>query len=187
MIYHKIDADSYKESFSKKFTNFAEKAPIVISFAMDDIGVTVAHENSGKKYFYPWDYVVPVKSFIHDIKRDLVSNHYPRIQRVVHTKTPLTSEEIADMLAKGVTSDDIPDEVEVDKIETYRIDKIIVMRDEFILVDEDTNEQYCYHMNSSAFSYLRTYREGGFKDLFEAGDVFFKKSSFIGKLDKLAD
>ena len=53
MIYHKIDADSYKESFSKKFTNFAEKAPIVISFAMDDIGVTVAHENSGKKYFYP--------------------------------------------------------------------------------------------------------------------------------------
>ena len=187
MIYHKIDADSYKESFSKKFTNFAEKAPIVISFAMDDIGVTVAHEKSGKKYFYPWNYVVPVKSYNHDIKRDLVSNHYPRIQRVVHTKTPLTSEEIADMLAKGVASDDIPDEVEVDKIETYRIDKIIVMRDEFILVDEDTNEQYCYHMNSSAFSYLRTYREGGFKDLFEAGDIFFKKSTFIGKLDKLAD
>ena len=54
-------------------------------------------------------------------------------------------------------------------------------------MDEDINEQCCYHMNSSAFSYLRTYREGGFKDLFEAGDVFFKKSTFIGKLDKLAD
>ena len=91
MIYHKIDADSYKESFSNKFTNFAEKAPIIISFAIDDIGVTVAHENSGKKYFYPWDYVVPVKSFIHDIKRDLVKNHYPRIQRKVHIIRPLTT------------------------------------------------------------------------------------------------
>ena len=52
MIYHKIDADSYKESFSKKFTNFAEKAPIVISFAMDDIGVTV---NLGYIRLFPRD------------------------------------------------------------------------------------------------------------------------------------
>ena len=61
------------------------------------------------------------------------------------------------------------------------------MRDEFILVNEATNEQFCYHMNSSAFSYLRTYREGGFKDLMEAGETFFKRSTLIGKLNKLSE
>ena len=42
-------------------------------------------------------------------------------------------------------------------------------------------------MNSSAFLYLRNYREGKFKDILEAGDVFFKKSNFISKLNKLAE
>ena len=187
MIYHKIDASSYRDSFISKFTNFAEKAPIIISFATDDIGVTVAHENSGKKYFYPWDYVVPVKSFIHDIKRDLVKNHYPRIQVTAHIKRVPSSEDLAELMANGVSSEELPSEIEDDVVETYRIDKIIVMRDEFILVNEATNEQFCYHMNSSAFSYLRTYREGGFKDLMEAGEVFFKRSTLIGKLNKLSE
>lgn len=187
MIYHKIDASSYRDSFISKFTNFAEKAPIIISFATDDIGVTVAHENSGKKYFYPWDYVVPVKSFIHDIKRDLVKNHYPRIQVTAHIKRVPSSEDLAELMANGVSSEELPSEIEDDVVETYRIDKIIVMRDEFILVNEDTNEQFCYHMNSSAFSYLRTYREGGFKDLMEAGETFFKRSTLIGKLNKLSE
>ena len=54
MILQKVDSEEYKESFVNKFTNFADKAPIVISFATDDLGVSVIHENSGKKYFYPW-------------------------------------------------------------------------------------------------------------------------------------
>lgn len=185
MIYHKIDSSSYRDSFISKFTNFAEKAPIIISFATDDLGVTVAHENSGKKYFYPWDYVIPVKSFIHDIKRDLVKNHYPRIQVTSQIKRALSSEELVDLMVKGVPSEELPSEIEETIVETYRIDKIIVMKDEFILVNERTNEQFCYHMNSSAFSYLRTYREGGFKDLMEAGEVFFKRSTLVGKLSKL--
>ena len=125
MIYHKIDASSYRDSFISKFTNFAEKAPIIISFATDDIGVTVAHENSGKKYFYPWDYVVPVKSFIHDIKRDLVKNHYPRIQVTAHIKRVPSSEDLAELMANGVSSEELPSEIEDDVVETYRIDKII--------------------------------------------------------------
>ena len=61
------------------------------------------------------------------------------------------------------------------------------MKDEFIIVDEKTNEQYCYKMNTSAFSYLRSYRSGEFKTLHEAGDVFFKKAALVNKLNKLAE
>ena len=100
MILQKVDSNSYKDLFVSKFENFAEKAPIVISFATDDLGVSVVHENSGKKYFYPWDYVVPVKSFIHEIKRDLADNHYPRIARNEEVTRPLTASEQADLISQ---------------------------------------------------------------------------------------
>ena len=188
MILQKVDSSSYKDTFVSKFENFAEKAPIVISFATDDLGVSVVHENSGKKYFYPWDYIVPVKSFIHEIKRDLSENHYPRISRMESITRKLTAEEQADMISSGKCSiDTVPDEITEDVKKVYRIDKILIMKDEFILVDEKTSEQYCYKMNTSAFSYLRSYRSGEFNSLEEAGDVFFKKSVLVNKLSKLAE
>lgn len=188
MILQKVDSNSYKDLFVSKFENFAEKAPIVISFATDDLGVSVIHENSGRKYFYPWDYVVPVKTFIHDIKRDLADNHYPRISRVERINRVLTPSEQADLISKGTYNvDNVPSSVEEDVIKVYRIDKILIMKDEFIIVDEKTNEQFCYKMNTSAFSYLRSYRSGEFKSLSEAGEVFFKKSTLVNKLNKLAE
>ena len=187
MILQKVDSEEYKESFINKFTNFADKAPIVISFATDDLGVSVIHENSGKKYFYPWDFVVPIKSFIHDIKRDLSYNHYPRISRTLKIERPLTADEHAELIAKGANLDSLPTTVIEDVHEVYRIDKILVMKDEFIIVNEETNEQYCYKMNGSAFSYLRSYRSGEFKSTEDAGDVFFKKCVLINKLNKLAE
>lgn len=187
MIFQKVDSESYKESFISKFTNFADKAPIVISFATDDLGVSVVHENSGKKYFYPWDYVVPVKSFIHDIKRDLSMNHYPRISRKVEVERFLSSEEQADLISKGTPVNEVPNMIKETVEETYRIDKILVMKDEFIIVNEKTNEQYCYKMNTSAFTYLRNYRSGEYKTLEEAGEAFFRKSVLVNKLNKLAE
>ena len=188
MILQKVDSNSYKDLFVSKFENFAEKAPIVISFATDDLGVSVVHENSGKKYFYPWDYVVPVKSFIHEIKRDLADNHYPRIARNEEVTRPLTASEQADLISQGKYNiDNVPNFITETVIKVYRIDKILIMKDEFIIVDEKTNEQYCYKMNTSAFSYLRSYRSGEFKTLHEAGDVFFKKAALVNKLNKLAE
>lgn len=188
MILQKVDSNSYKDLFVNKFENFAEKAPIVISFATDDLGVSVIHENSGKKYFYPWDYVVPVKSFIHDIKRDLVENHYPRVSRVEDVTRVLTAAEQADLIASGkYTVNDVPSTITEKVKKIYRIDKILIMKDEFILVDEDTNEQYCYKMGSSAFSYLRSYRSGEFNSIDEAGEAFFKKATLVNKFSKLAE
>ena len=188
MILQKVDSESYKESFINKFTNFADKAPIIISFATDDIGVSIIHENSKKKYFYPWDYVIPVKSFIHEIKRELSDNHYPRISRVVEVEREITPEEQAQLVSDGRCSiDNIPTSVSVKIEELYRIDKIIVMKDEFIIINELTNEQFCYRMNSSAFSYLRNYRSGVYQSPMEAGDAFFKKSVLVSKLTRLAD
>ena len=90
MIYNKTDSESYKDSFIQKFTNFAEKSPIILSFITSDDGVSIVHETSGTTYFYYWDFVIPVKTFIHDIKKDLAKNHYPRISRIVEVTRKMT-------------------------------------------------------------------------------------------------
>ena len=44
MILQKVDSEEYKESFINKFTNFADKAPIVISFP-EGVKGDVGHGN----------------------------------------------------------------------------------------------------------------------------------------------
>jgi hypothetical protein len=186
MIYSNIDANKYKEDFKARFTNFGEKAPIILSFAIDDLGVTVIHENSGKQYFYEWDYSISVKSLIHLIKQDLSHNHYPRLAKKEKVLAPTTSERAAEMIAQGMDVNKVPASEVVEKEVIYRIDKILAMKDEFILVDEATGKQYLYKMNSSGIYFLKNYREGTYKDIYEAGDAFFKKSRLLNILDKPA-
>lgn len=181
MIYTKIDAVKYREEFVSKFTNFGDKAPIMLSFATDEFGVTIIHENTGKKYFYEWDYSIPVKNFIHEIKKDLSYNHYPRISRVVIEEIPLTADEAADLIAEGTSVDEVPSFKTQEKTQVFRIDKILAMKDEMILVDEESGEQSVYKTPSGIY-FLKKYREGAFKDIAEAGDSFFKKSTLITKL-----
>lgn len=179
MIYNKIDANDYKEEFKKKFRNFGEKAPIILSFAVDDLGVTVIHENSGRKYFYEWDFTIPIKSFIHNIKQDISYKHYPRLAQKIRTVRNYTSEELSDFIANGVALDNLPSTCVEEKTILYRIDKILALKDEFVLIDEATGNQYLYKMDGSSIYFLKNYRSGQFKDVEEAGDYFFSKSKLI--------
>lgn len=184
MILSNVDANKYKEDFKIKFTNFGDKAPIMLSFAVDELGVTIIHENSKKQYFYAWDYSIPLKSFIHKIKQDLSKNHYPRISRIETITTATTPEQAANMIAGGASVDAIPASETVTKEVIYRIDKILALKDEFIIVNEETGEQFSYKMNGSGIYFLKSYREGEYKSIAEAGDVFFRKSTLISKLNK---
>ena len=187
MIYNRIDSDSYKEEFKKKFRNFGEKAPIMLSYAIDDFGVTVIHENSETSYFYEWDFSINVKSMIHKIKQDISFNHYPRIARKVEIIKPLTPEKQAELIANGIDINEVPTTETVIEDEIYRIDKILAMKDEFVIINEKTEEQFNYKMHSSSIFFLKKYREGKYKDLYEAGEAFFKKSTLVKKLQNIRD
>lgn len=184
MIYNRIDAKTYKENFSKKFRNFGDKAPIMLSYVTDDNGVTIVHENSGTSYFYEWDFTIDVKAMIHKIKQDLSTNHYPRLSKLAVVTRNLTPEEQANLIANGTSVDVVPVTITEEIVETYRIDKILALEDKFILVNEATGEQYNYKMNSSGIFFLKNYRSGIYKDLFEAGEAFFKRSVLLEKLNK---
>ena len=186
MIYNKTDKNSYVAEFTKKFTSFAEKSPILLSFVTDELGVTIVHENSGLRYFYEWDPTIPVKSFIHHIKQDLSYNHYPRISREVEITRSPTEEEIADKIAKNEwTVDNVPETITYRKMETFKLDKFLAMKDEFVLIDEDTQTQYCYKMQGSGIYFLKNYRTGKYKSPLEAGNEFFERSNLINKLTNI--
>lgn len=181
MTLYKADSVKYRKEFEKSFANFAEKAPIVLSYFTDDTGVMVKHENSGQKTFYEWDFTIPVKMFIHNIKQNLSYYHYPRISR--EEEVPISPETAAEYLTQGkYTAETLP--ATEKKTVIYRIDKILVFKDEFIIINEATGEQYCYKMESSGVYFLKNYRTGQFKDPAEAGEAFFKKSTLVSALSK---
>lgn len=182
MIYNKVSSQKYVSIFKKKFENFLNKAPILASLVLTPGSVQVVHENTKKKYVFPWDYTKDVKQFIFEIKKSLVV-HYPRIVKVTEENVELSSDEKADLIAKGeYTVENVPNYKKVTKRVIYRIDKVIVPQDIFIIVDEETGKTYRYKMNRPCVYYLRDYRSGKFKSLEEASDAFFKSTQFLNEI-----
>lgn len=182
MLHEKIDSERYKAELIKKLSNFCEKAPVLLSFVTSDSGVTIVHTNSGHSYDFPWDFSVPVKSFIHNIKEVLVQNHYPRLVQVIEEEVPLTPEEQAALLEQGTSAEELPTTKVERQKKMWRIDRVIVWRDVFILVDEETEEQYRYKMNKSCVFFLKNYRSGKYT-LETAADYFFRNSELLNKIE----
>lgn len=183
MLYTKTDSVKYKSEFKSRFTNFAQKAPILISFVVSDDKVEVIHENSGMTHSFEWDFTIPVKSFIHEIKQVLSDNHYPRITRVEKKVVSLTPEEQATLMAGGVPADNVPSFKEVEISEVFKIDKVITLDDILILQSEKDFKMYRYKLNYSCIFFLKKYRKGEYKTLEEAGDFFFSKATLLNELN----
>ena len=182
MLYTKTDSVKYIAEFKTRFTNFAQKAPILISFVVSDQAVEIIHENSGLTHRFEWDFTIPVKSFIHEIKQSLSDNHYPRIAKVTKEQVKLTAEEQASLLASGTSVDEVPLYKEVVDTEIFKIDKVITLDDILIIQSERDYKMYRYKMNYSCIFFLRKYRKGEYKTLEEAGDFFFSKSTLLNEL-----
>lgn len=182
MLYVKTDSTKYISEFKERFSNFAQKAPILLSFIVSANDVTVIHENSGKSYLFEWDFTIPVKSFIHEIKQVLSDNHYPRIARVTEVQVALSSDEQAEMLVAGADVNALPTMKTLTSREIFRIDKVVALKDIFIIQDESTFKMYRYKMNYSSIFFLKNYRTGKYKSIEEAGAFFFQKSELLNEM-----
>jgi hypothetical protein len=182
MLHEKISSETYKGELIKKLSNFCEKSPVLLSFVTTDANVTLIHANTGRKYEFPWNFTMPVKDFIHEIKQVLVANHYPRMIQTIEEEVLLTPEEQAALLETGVDPNTLPSTKKIVKKRLWRIDRIIIYRDVFILVDEETNAQYRYKMSKSCVFFLKNYRSGKYT-LESAAEYFFKHSTFLNIID----
>ena len=180
MLLVSTDSRKYIAEFKDRFSNFAQKAPILVSFTTSEADVRVKHENSGTTYKFDWDYSVPVKSFIHEIKQTLSDLHYPRIARVEESEVPISGERRAALLEAGVT--EFPQTQHVESTEIFRIDKVIVLQDFFIIQSERDFRTYRYKLNYSSIYFLKDYRTGRYKSIEEAGKFFFEKATLLNEM-----
>ena len=183
-----------------KLHAYLDRAPILVSDIVGTEncvdGVYIIHEETKTKLFFPFDYDIEPKVWIHGIKEKLIS-FYPRIIENVTEERATTASEMADFVLKGGDPSKVPvltKEVKSQKL--WRIDKVQLYKDIFILQLEgirDINEtewnrdieptqnRFKFQGGCSVM-YLTKYRNKDFQNQIEAGQFFFENSIFIDEL-----
>ncbi len=183
MLYNKHDSQSYEKEFKKKFTNFSEKSPILLSFSITPTCVQVVDESSDNVYEFPWDYTLTVKEFIHAIKEVLLKSCYPRIIKTESYIENIPLEEQTKLIEEGVPISKVPTKREIKLQHEYLIDKVIVYRDIFLLRDQQTMKMSRYKLNKSSIFFLKKIRNGIFTRE-EAGNFFFDNAVFMNDIEE---
>lgn len=185
-----------------KLHAYLNRAPILVS----DItgtencvdGVFIVHDGSKTKKFFPFDFNEDPKVWVHKIKEAFL-DLYPRVVENIYEKKALTPIEMALFIEKGGDPMNVPTiKNEITSQKLWRIDKVQVYKDIFILqlegtktpkdtewakVDQETPIQSRYKFQGgSSVIYLTKYRNNEFANIEEAGKEFFENSIFIDEL-----
>ena len=177
MIGSRTSSRNWERAFAKKLNSFLKKSAAVFSVKWYDDHVSIIHDNSGSEYRVDYDYEADIKNLIHSLKQQLIK-HYPLLIREYTREVELTPEEIANAVASS-------DSFEISKVKTvtekemWRIDRVLLWKDIFILVNvkEKTAREMKFTGNSVGFLYK--YRNGKFDSLEEAGKEFFNNATYI--------
>lgn len=196
MLISQVSSKAFKDEFSKRFSSFAKRSPVtfsmVIKIHQGEEGVLVTHVNSNKKYFFPFPIGegISVRDFIAQIKAKMVEVHYPRIIEEILEKHEFTNEELAKQLETTPLEELQKYEMRVVGTRQYRIDKVLLWKNIFILVlenstfsDDEIGSMYRYKLNISPLLYLRNYRNNKFQSLEEASSFFFSNAILLGRLN----
>ncbi|MFW5752103.1 MAG: hypothetical protein ACOCW8_02065 [bacterium] len=181
-----IDVSQFREEFGKRFKNFCHKAPMFLSFIMQEGSVElyqtepVEHNDTQLTYMFThkFHFGKSVKENIHTIKQKLVSEYYPVIENKQFTHIPPTTEELNALVRTGViTLDEAPTYTKtVVKSTPYLVEKVIMNRDEIHIVNLETGEKRRYEMKKPVSVFLRKLQRGQMED---PGRFFFKNSERI--------
>ena len=184
MLYNKNDSQTYMQEFRKRFSNFAEKAPVLISYTTTPNAVQVIDETTNDVYEITWDFSIPVKFFIHGIKNMLIEKGcYPVIHKIEEESEAVTTEEQLSMAMDGSPLENIPVKRYKKHIHKFLIDKVIVFKDIFIIKDLETDKMFRYKMNKSSVFFLKKMRDGRFKNKEEAAEYFFSNSALLNEIE----
>jgi hypothetical protein len=182
MLYNKHDAKTYEKEFMKRFTNFSDKSPMLISFSVTPTCVQIVDENTDTVYEFKWDYTLSVKEFIHIIKEKLSQACYPEIIKTIKEEVALSSLEQAKLLENGTDIDKIPLTKTLLNKKVYIIDKVIIYKDIFILKEKETGKLSRYQLNKSAVLFLKKMRSGSISKE-DAGNFFFENSNHLNDIE----
>jgi hypothetical protein len=175
-----FDITEFKQIFKKKFDNFCKKAPILMSYILvnDSIDIYSYDDNkqSLKLFSYSFDYTKGVKENIKSIKDILLADHYPRMTQNIIIYSDYTPEELNQLVSEGKVSIDEIGTAKREQVQitTWRIERVIVIRDEIFIRNMLTNEEFRYRMKIPVTVFLKKCRTNFTPE--EAWDYFENKS-----------
>jgi len=181
MLFTKNDSQIYIREFKKRFQNYCEKAPILLSYTTTPKGVQVIDESTNYVYDFEWDFSIPVKSFIHGIKNILIQQCYPIIHSIESSEIDISKDEQVEMAIEGIPLSDIPVKRYKKTTVEWLLDKVIVFKDIFIIKNLTTGRMYRYKFNKSSVFFLKKIRSGKL-DRDQAGAYFFENSELINEI-----
>lgn len=163
MIKESVNGKKWISQSVEKLKKYLSRAPLLVSDIIGtencQDGVFIVIDSLKKKMFFPFEYEVEPKSWVHNIKENLV-RYYPRLIESVTEKHTLTPEEQALYVERAGTIEGCPTtEDRVVKRNCWRIDKVLCYRDIFILylegtTDKDNNFTSCKEPIMRRFKYM---------------------------------
>lgn len=181
MLCKTIDTSAYIAEFKKRFSNFCEKSPVLLSYIVSDNKVDVVLEDTDEVITFPIQYTIDVKSFIFGIRQVLIQRAYPTISHVITKEREITLDEQRDHIEKGTPVEDIPSIISYSETIKYLIDRVIIYKDIFLLKDLSTGKMYRYKLNKSSVFFLRKLRHKKITPE-EAAVYFFENAELLNEV-----
>lgn len=189
MLNKSINGHTWVAEALDKLKAYLTRAPIIVSDITNADGVFIVVNEKKQKEYFPYDYDVDPKVWVHSIKEWLV-NFYPRLVEEVTTTVALTATEKAIWLEEhpGKKTDDIPEFKDVViQQNSWRIDKVLSFRDIFLLYKEGeikdgnfvpTDKPIMRRFKYTGISvlFLKKYRSSNYEDLPVLSKEFFENA-----------
>lgn len=178
-----VDTTEFQKIFDKKFSNFCDKAPLLISYQLTPMGVIVKNIYSQESNEFKFNFEKEVSQNIFDIKTWLVENWYPTLVDLEEKVNEYSAEELSLLMQKeGLSLDQALKARKVSEVKTvWRIEKVILKRDELFVRNISTDQLFRYKMRMPTTIFLQRLRDRYTKE--EAFSVFKEKASIISLLD----
>lgn len=173
------------EVFDKKFSNFCDKAPIVLSYKLTPVGCQLRNLFNQDFYEHRFDFTREVSSNINDIKVWMLENWYPVMVKTGVEYEDYTAQEIEKiMIEEGLTLEEaLKRKNKKQEIrEEWRIEKVILRRDELFVRNLSTDQFFRYRMHMPTTVFLQRIRDRYTPE--EAFKIFSEKSILITELTK---
>jgi hypothetical protein len=162
------NSNIFKKKFEKKFKNFCSKLPILLSYNLQPNGVVLYEhmdekdtDNKQKLFYFAYDYEIPVEKNIFKIK-SMLKKYFPVMKETKSVEVEADTEELNKKVSEGeLTFNDLSPKGYIIKQENeWRIEKVIMERDEIFVRDTHTNTLYRYHLRYPVVTFLKKMRRG---------------------------
>ena len=176
-------SEEFLRLFRKKFDNFCQKAPILISYQANNTHVLLQNIYSREQHLHNFDYTKDVSENIKEIKDFLLDNWYPVMESEIIETIPLSDTETEQMIEQGVSIEEAVLSTRTEKtVVPWRIEKILVRKDEIFVRNLVTDRFFRFKMHMPVTIFLKRLREK-YNPAY-AFKVFLEKSEKLNEIYK---